>query len=42
MATFKGIPITPPTERVRSGEKYRTPQGFTAIKDGVKDRKSVV
>ncbi len=36
MATFKGIPIVPPTERVRSGEKYRTPQGFTAIKDGVK------
>ena len=38
MATFKGIPITPPTERVRSGEKYRTPQGFTAIKDGVKSQ----
>jgi lipoyl synthase len=36
MATFKGIPIVRPTERVRSGEKYRTPQGFTAIKDGVK------
>ena len=38
MATFKGIPITPPIERVRSGEKYRTPQGFTAIKDGVKSQ----
>ena len=38
MATFKGIPITPPAERVRSGEKYRTPQGFTAIKDGVKSQ----
>jgi lipoic acid synthetase len=37
MAEFKGIPITeaagaPP----RSGEKYLTPQGFTAIKDGIK------
>src|SRR5271156_6116693 len=29
MAQFKGIPIL-------SGEKYRTPQGFTAIKDGIK------
>ncbi len=38
MATFKGIPIAPLTERVRSGEKYRTPQGFTAIKDGVKSQ----
>jgi lipoyl synthase len=38
MATFKGIPIAAPTERVRSGEKYRTPQGFTAIKDGVKSQ----
>jgi lipoic acid synthetase len=32
MSEFKGIPIRP----VRSGEKYTTPQGFTAIKDGVK------
>ncbi|HEY7379006.1 MAG TPA: lipoyl synthase [Steroidobacteraceae bacterium] len=38
MTTFKGIPIAQPGERVRSGEKYRTPQGFTAIKDGVKSR----
>lgn len=30
MTEFKGIPI------VRSGDKYRTPQGFTAIKDGIK------
>jgi lipoic acid synthetase len=30
MSEFKGIPI------VRSGEKYVTPQGFTAVKDGVK------
>jgi len=37
MATLKNIPIvteTPP----RSGEKYVTPQGFTAIKDGQKPR----
>lgn len=34
MSEFKGIPIVP--TRPRSGEKYRTDQGFTAIKDGVK------
>ena len=35
MSEFKGIPIlqSPP---VRSGDKYTTVQGFTAIKDGVK------
>jgi lipoyl synthase len=33
MSEFKGIPITPSP---RSGEKYTTEQGFTAIKDGVK------
>ncbi len=38
MADFKGIPIAQPGERIRSGEKYRTPQGFTAIKDGVKSQ----
>lgn len=32
---FKGIPIVP-VDPVRSGEKYRTPQGFSAIKDGIK------
>jgi lipoyl synthase len=36
MSEFKGIPITPVQPPVRSGEKYTTPQGFTAIKDGVK------
>jgi lipoic acid synthetase len=35
MSEFKGIPIIPP-HAVRSGEKYVTPQGFTAVKDGVK------
>jgi lipoyl synthase len=34
LTTFKGIPIVP-TE-ARSGGKYVTPQGFTAIKDGIK------
>lgn len=33
---FKGIPIIPAGGAARSGEKYRTAQGFTAIKDGVK------
>jgi lipoic acid synthetase len=36
MADFKGIPILEHPQPVRSGEKYVTPQGFTAIKDGVK------
>jgi lipoyl synthase len=35
MSEFKGIPVT---VAVRSGEKYVTPQGFTAVKDGVKQR----
>jgi lipoic acid synthetase len=33
MSEFRGIPI------VRSGSKFRTEQGFSAIKDGVKSRK---
>lgn len=36
MSDFKGIPVVPATDSVKSGEKYRTPQGFTAIKDGIK------
>ena len=36
MTQFKGIPIVPTAPRPRSGEKYRTPQGFAAIKDGIK------
>jgi lipoic acid synthetase len=35
MSEFKGIPILQPPP-ARSGDKYTTPQGFTAIKDGVK------
>src|SRR5262245_3076334 len=43
MSEFKGIPVVEaggdaPHAPVRSGEKYRTAQGFTAIKDGVKSR----
>jgi lipoic acid synthetase len=36
MDEFKDIPIAQPRRPVRSGEKYTTPQGFTAIKDGIK------
>jgi lipoic acid synthetase len=36
MSEFKGIPIAPPAHGARSGEKYTTPQGFTAIKDGIR------
>jgi len=36
MSEFKGIPTTPEPRPARSGEKYTTAQGFTAIKDGVK------
>jgi lipoic acid synthetase len=36
MPEFKGIPILEQARAPRSGEKYTTPQGFTAIKDGVK------
>src|SRR5450631_1783749 len=36
MSEFKGIPIVEPRRPARSGEKYVTPQGFTAIKDGIK------
>ena len=34
VSSFKGIPIQ--TTFARSGEKYVTPQGFAAIKDGIK------
>jgi lipoyl synthase len=37
VSEFKGIPIRPAeSARVESGTKYRTPQGFSAIKDGIK------
>jgi lipoic acid synthetase len=37
MTEFKGIPVvTRAAEAAASGEKYVTPQGFTAIRDGIK------
>jgi lipoic acid synthetase len=35
MSSIKSIPIVSDAD-ARSGEKYRTPQGFTAIRDGIK------
>jgi lipoyl synthase len=40
MAEFKGIPILERPKPVKSGEKYLTRQGFTAIKDGVKAKRT--
>jgi lipoic acid synthetase len=41
MAQLKGIPlVTAAAAAPRSGEKYLTPQGFTAIRDGVKAPRS--
>ncbi len=37
MPAFKDIPLVTEGVRARSGEKYLTPQGFTAIRDGVKN-----
>jgi lipoic acid synthetase len=36
VADLKGIPIQVAQGRARSGEKYVTPQGFSAIRDGIK------
>ncbi len=36
MADFKQIPVVGEPAQARSGEKYRTAQGFSAIKDGVR------
>ncbi len=36
MSNLKDIPVVADAERARSGEKYLTPQGFTAIRDGIK------
>jgi lipoic acid synthetase len=36
VSDFKGIPIVRTGAPVRSGDKYLTPHGFTAIKDGIK------
>jgi lipoic acid synthetase len=36
VADFKQIPVVSEPAQPRSGEKYRTAQGFSAIKDGVR------
>ncbi len=36
MSNLKGIPLVTEVSQARSGEKYLTPQGFTAIRDGIK------
>ena len=36
MSDLKHIPVVQEPSRARSGEKYLTPQGFTAIRDGLK------
>ena len=38
MSSLKNIPVITESRAPRSGEKYVTPQGFTAIKDGQKSR----
>ncbi len=38
MPELKGIPVVQDPRPPRSGEKYVTPQGFTAVRDGVKAR----
>jgi len=40
MSSLKNIPVVAENRAPRSGEKYVTPQGFTAIKDGQKPRGS--
>jgi lipoyl synthase len=41
MSEFKGITVVQEGTAPKSGDKYLTPQGFTAIKDGVKTRGEV-
>ncbi|MBS0378067.1 MAG: lipoyl synthase [Proteobacteria bacterium] len=38
MSSLKGIPVVPDPAAPRSGEKYVTAQGFTAVRDGMKAR----
>jgi lipoic acid synthetase len=40
MSTLKGIPVVFQAAPARSGEKYVTAQGFTAVRDGIKARGS--
>jgi lipoic acid synthetase len=41
MSDLKSIPVVTESVAVKSGDKYTTPQGFTAIKDGQKPRGDV-
>ena len=36
LSELNKIPVVEEVTRARSGEKYVTPQGFTAIRDGIK------
>src|SRR5215470_9477801 len=36
MSELKGIPVVAEAARARSGEKYLTPHGFTAVRDGIR------
>jgi lipoic acid synthetase len=36
MSQLKGIPVVAEASRARSGEKYLTHQGFTAVRDGIR------
>ena len=38
MPSLKDIPVVAEASRARSGEKYLTSQGFTAVRDGIKAR----
>jgi lipoyl synthase len=38
MSQLKGIPVVAEAAAARSGAKYLTPQGFTAVRDGIKAR----
>jgi lipoyl synthase len=38
MPKLKDIPVVADAARARSGEKYLTPQGITAVRDGIKAR----
>ncbi|MGB6603968.1 MAG: lipoyl synthase [Steroidobacteraceae bacterium] len=38
MRELKGIPVVAEAAQARSGEKYLTTQGFTAIRDGIRPR----
>ena len=40
MSELKGIPVVAEASRARSGEKYLTPHGFTAVRDGIKTPRS--